>query len=91
MGAKEKSSVTPELEEATESLKKLILFNDDFNTFDFIITALVELCKHDEMQAENCALIAHYNGKCAVKNGSVDDLRPIYVEMTNRQIIVEIS
>ncbi len=91
MGTKEKTSATPELDEVTESLKKLILFNDDHNTFDFIIKALVEVCEHEEMQAENCALIAHYKGKCAIKNGTINDLRPKYVEMINRQIIVEIS
>ena len=91
MGTKEKTSVTPAIDEVTESLKKLILFNDDHNTFDFIIKALVEVCKHDEMQAENCALIAHYKGKCAIKNGTINDLRPKYVEMTNRQILVEIN
>ncbi len=91
MGTKEKTSVTPAMDEATESVKKLILFNDDHNTFDFIIKALVEVCKHDEMQAENCALIAHYKGKCAIKNGTINDLRPKYVEMTNRQILVEIN
>ncbi len=91
MGTKEKTSATPELDEVTESLKKLILFNDDHNTFDFIIKALVEVCEHEEMQAENCALIAHYKGKCAIKNGTINDLRPKYVEMTNRQILVEIN
>jgi len=91
MGTKEKTSINPEVDEVTESLKKLILFNDDHNTFDFIIEALVDVCNHDSMQAENCALIAHYKGKCAIKNGSINVLRPIYVEMTNRQILVEIN
>lgn len=91
MGTKEKSSATPELKETIESVRKLILYNDDFNSFDFIISSLIEVCGHDEMQAENCALIAHYKGKCPVKNGTIDNLRPIYVEMTNRQITVEIT
>jgi|TARA_B100000315_G_C14381634_1_gene497743 ATP-dependent Clp protease adaptor protein ClpS len=90
MGTKEKTSVTPELDESLESIKNLILFNDDFNSFDFIIQSLVEVCKHDLMQAENCAFIAHYNGKCQVKKGTINILRPIYVEMVNRQITVEI-
>ena len=90
MSTKEKTSVTPDLSESKEVVRKLILFNDDFNSFDFIIDSLVEVCQHDIMQAENCALIAHYKGKCPVKNGTVNDLRPIYVEMTNRQITVEI-
>ncbi len=91
MGTKKKTSITPELDVAVENTKSLILYNDDYNTFDFIITTLVEVCKHDHLQAENCALIAHYNGKCAVKKGTIDRLRPMYVEMTNRQIMVEIS
>ncbi len=90
MGTKEKTSVTPDLKESKEIVRKLILFNDDFNSFDFIIDSLVEVCQHDVMQAENCAMIAHYKGKCSIKNGTVNDLRPIYVEMTNRQITVEI-
>ncbi len=90
MGTKEKTSVTPDLSESKEIVRKLILFNDDYNSFDFIIDSLVEVCQHDVMQAENCAMIAHYKGKCSVKNGTVNDLRPIYVEMTNRQITVEI-
>ena len=91
MGTKENTSVTPDISESTESVRKLILFNDDFNSFDFIIDSLIEVCEHDAMQAENCALIAHYKGKCPVKNGTINDLRPAYVEMTNRQITVEIS
>ncbi|NQU35937.1 MAG: ATP-dependent Clp protease adaptor ClpS [Bacteroidetes bacterium] len=90
MGTKEKTSVTPDLYEKQETIRNLILFNDDYNTFDFIIDALVEVCKHSFEQAENCALIAHYNGKCQIKKGTMDIVRPIYVEMTNRQITVEI-
>jgi len=86
MGTKEKTSVTPDINESKENIRKLVLFNDDYNSFDFIINSLIEVCKHDSMQAENCAMIAHYNGKCPVKNGVIDLLRPIYVEMTRRQI-----
>ena len=59
MATKEKTSVTPDLDEKQETIRNLILFNDDYNTFDFIIDALVEVCKHSFEQAENCALIAH--------------------------------
>jgi len=47
----------------------LILWNDDVNTFDDVIEALVEICGHDELQAEQCATITHFKGKCAVKTG----------------------
>lgn len=75
----------------SDSGKKLVLFNDDVNTFDYVIETLVEVCGHDPHQAENCALIAHFKGKCAVKNGSYDELKPCYDEMTKRRLSVEIQ
>ena len=77
--------------EKQEDLKSLILFNDDFNAFDYVIKCLVEVCEHDEMQAENCAMIAHFKGKCSVKNGSFTDLKPKFDEMSRRQLTVEIQ
>lgn len=91
MSTKEKTSVDQEIVEDLVSIKNLILYNDDFNSFDFIIKSLVEVCGHDYNQAENCTIIAHYKGKCHIKKGTIDLLRPIYVEMTNRQITVEIA
>ncbi len=83
----------PDIKEITqdEDVKKLILWNDDVNSFDFVIESLVEVCGHDYMQAETCALIAHFKGKCPVKSGSFDELKPIYTEMTNRKLTVEIN
>ncbi len=72
-------------------LKKLILFNDDFNTFEFVIKILIELCDHDEIQAEQCALITHYKGKCEIKSGTFTELKPINDEMLYRRLTVEIK
>jgi ATP-dependent Clp protease adaptor protein ClpS len=63
--------------EETESLKSLILFNDDVNTFDFVIQTLVEICGHQILQAEQCAYLVHYTGKCAVKKANFDTLKPM--------------
>lgn len=57
--------------------RELLLFNDDVNTFDHVIHCLVEICDHDPLQAEQCAWIVHYNGKCSVKRGSFDRLEPL--------------
>lgn len=88
-----KEQETPIAESASKEDKShsLILYNDDYNTFDFVIKSLIDVCKHDEMQAENCALIAHYKGKCPVKNGSYEELKSYYSEMTNRKLSVEIK
>lgn len=71
--------------------KELILFNDDINTFEFVINTLIEVCGHDPLQAEQCALTAHFNGKCGVKSGTYHELKPVYDEMLNRQLTVSIS
>jgi ATP-dependent Clp protease adaptor protein ClpS len=52
----------------------LILHNDDVNTFDHVIDCLVEICHHDSHQAEQCAYIVHYNGRCDVKKGGYEEL-----------------
>jgi len=73
-----------------EGVRDLILFNDDFNTFDFVIETLIELCDHDPIQAEQCAFLIHFKGKCAVKSGAFHDLKPIQQEMLNRSLTASI-
>ena len=65
-------------------VRNLVLYNDDHNTFDFVIEALIDICKHDALQAEQCTYIVHYNGKCSVKNGSYTDLNPMRVALCDR-------
>lgn len=55
---------------------EIILYNDDVNTFDHVIETLIRVCNHEELQAEQCALLVHYTGKCGVKTGSFDELKP---------------
>lgn len=87
---KEKVNPADNTQELEESQKDLILYNDEVNTFDFVIETLVDVCGHEPLQAEQCALITHLNGKCAVKSGTFDELKPPYDEMTNRKLTVEI-
>jgi ATP-dependent Clp protease adaptor protein ClpS len=61
----------------TTDLMDLIVFNDDVNTFDHVINTLIRVCKHTQEQAEQCTMLIHYKGKCAVKNGSFDYLKPM--------------
>ena len=90
MSVKEKKHTSIQEGTQEEELKKLILWNDDVNSFDYVIESLVEVCEQNPMQAETCAWIAHYKGKCPVKSGSFDDLKPYYTEMSNRKLTVEI-
>jgi ATP-dependent Clp protease adaptor protein ClpS len=89
--AKEKTKPVGEGMADVDTLKELILYNDDINTFQFVIESLIEVCEHDFLQAETCAYLAHYKGKCAVKSGTFSDLRPKYDEMTRRGLTVEIE
>ncbi|HEY3404908.1 MAG TPA: ATP-dependent Clp protease adaptor ClpS [Ohtaekwangia sp.] len=61
----------------TTDLMDLVVFNDDFNTFDHVIQTLIRVCEHTQEQAEQCTLLIHYKGKCAVKSGSFDFLKPL--------------
>ena len=61
----------------TTDLMDLVVFNDDVNTFDHVINTLIRVCRHTNEQAEQCTLIIHYKGKCAVKNGTLDFLKPM--------------
>jgi len=61
----------------TTDVMDLVVFNDDVNTFDHVTRTLIKVCKHTQEQAEQCTLIIHYKGKCQVKNGTFDFLRPM--------------
>jgi ATP-dependent Clp protease adaptor protein ClpS len=67
-----------EIEEIkTVANKHLILYNDDVNTFEFVIECLIKICKHDIIQAEQCTYLVHYKGKCSVKTATYKELKPI--------------
>ncbi len=68
----------------------LVLFNDDVNTFDWVIECLINICNHDEIQAEQSAFIVHYKGKCTVKSGDWETLEPMHRELSNCDLSVEI-
>lgn len=69
----------------------LILYNDDFNTFDHVIACLVEYCGHSKIQAEQCTYLVHYTGKADVKSGSLEILKPISESLSDEGLTVEIA
>jgi ATP-dependent Clp protease adaptor protein ClpS len=84
---------TEELIELKETLvadKQIIIYNDDFNTFDFVIESLIKVCKHEPIQAEQCTFIIHFKGKCSVKTGSYKELEPICTALLERGLTAEI-
>jgi ATP-dependent Clp protease adaptor protein ClpS len=77
---------------AEESAKwHLIVWNDEVNTFDWVIESLVEICGHTQEQAEQCALFIHFQGKYAVKRGDLDILRPMCEALLDRGITATVE
>lgn len=73
-----------------DEVYKIILWNDDVNTFDDVIEALVEICEHTLEQAEQCTMLVHYKGKCTVKTGSLEKLKPMHEKLLSRSLTSEI-
>lgn len=88
---KEKTINVTEKKNQLTDLKELILFNDDINTFEFVIETLIDVCGIELVQAEQITLIVHYKGKCGVKSGTLEELKPVYNEMINRKLTVSIE
>jgi ATP-dependent Clp protease adaptor protein ClpS len=79
-----------ELLEQEEELSKLVVYNDDINTFDHVINTLVSVCNHTLEQAEQCTIIIHYKGKCAVKLGSYEEMAEMCIKILNSGINAEV-
>lgn len=85
------------VKESTETLTKedqenhLVVFNDDINTFDYVIHLLMQVCDHDFIQAEQCTLLIHYKGKCEVKTGAYEDLEPRCSKLLEAGLSAEIQ
>ncbi|MEE4214670.1 MAG: ATP-dependent Clp protease adaptor ClpS [Bacteroidales bacterium] len=73
------------------SVHTLILFNDDYNTFEHVIESLVEICGHDPVQAEQCAMIAHHRGSCEIKTGMRKILLSMRTGLLDRNLSCEIK
>lgn len=82
--------LSPEVEEEllvetkTENSKSIVLYNDNHNTFDWVINSLINVCDHHPEQATQCSYIVHYKGKCSVKEGSLDKLKPMKEALIDR-------
>ena len=81
----------PLIQEKAEQVRDLILHNDDVNTFEFVIDVLVEVCGHNPLQAEQCAFIVHQNGKCGIKRGSYEVLKPMCVALLDKGLSASID
>lgn len=82
----EETALDTRLLTQTDAVYSLVIWNDEINTFDWVIETLVDICRHTAEQAEQCALLIHHRGKYAVKNGSYEFLKPMCDAITDREI-----
>lgn len=90
------SNTKKKIQESRDVLEKetnqfeIVLFNDDINTFDHVIDSLIDICDHTLEQAEQCTLLVHYKGKCTVKTGEYNDLKPRCTRLLTKGLSAEI-
>ena len=81
--------VEEKVKEELKDLNQIVLYNDDVNTFDWVIESLIEVCEHEPLQAEQCTILVHYKGKCGVKTGEYNKLEPICSALLERGLSAE--
>lgn len=69
----------------------IVLYNDEVNTFNWVIESLVDICGHESVQAEQCAWIVHTRGRCSVKEGSISELEAMCNELCRRGLSATIE
>ena len=87
---KQNQHLSPKGKKQKINQKSLVLFNDDFNSFDHVIDCLVAICEHGPVQAEQCTLITHFNGRCVIKTGDTEDLLYLKNDLQHYNLDVEI-
>jgi len=78
------------VQEEQTPFREIILYNDDVNTFDFVIDSLIKVCDHSPIQAEQCTFLVHFKGKCAVKSGEYKELEPRCTKLLELGLSAEI-
>lgn len=91
MATREHILDAPAQAQVLEQTQRIVLWNDDVNTFDWVIECLVKVCEHTPEQAEQCAWFVHFKGKYAVKHGAFDDLRPVCEALLDRGLTATVE
>jgi len=87
----EKNDLRTCIREKQLDVKELLLFNDDVNTFEYVIETLIEVLEMDPIQAEQITIVVHYKGKGILRSGTYEKLKPLADELLNRYLSVEIQ
>ena len=74
------------VDENQDEGRGLMVYNDEYDTFDHVIDTLIKVCKHERVQAEQCTYLIHFKGKCEVRKGSYEDLKPMKEGVTDEGV-----
>lgn len=91
MSTREKIQEGVDVLEEVSNNNEIVLYNDDVNTFDHVIDTLIKVCEHTNEQAEQCAILVHYKGRCTVKTGSYEELKPQCSSLLDAGLSAEIQ
>lgn len=87
----QKTKIKEDTKQTTNGSSSIILWNDDVNSFDWVIESLVDVLGQNKLQAEQCAMMVHNNGKCSVKTGWIEDLEPLARKLERRDLTITIE
>lgn len=90
MSTREKTKKDVDRLEKKTNLHEIVLHNDDVNSFDFVIDALIDVCEHTSLQAQQCTILVHYKGKASVKKGEFKDLKSRCTKLLDLGLSAEI-
>ncbi len=90
MSTKEKIQEAVDVQEKETNKYEIVLHNDEVNTFDFVIDALIDICEHTLIQAEQCTILVHYKGKASVKTGEYEELKTRCTQLLDLGLSAEI-
>ena len=90
MATKEQIKEDTDVAEIRVNEHQIVLFNDDVNTFDHVVETLIRVCGHSLEQAEQCSIIVHYKGKCTVRTGLYEELKPRCTQLLQADLSAEI-
>jgi ATP-dependent Clp protease adaptor protein ClpS len=88
---KVKKKIIQQADDHLANNRMLILHNDDVHTFEYVIEALMKICRHEYIQASQCASITHFNGKCDIKRGNFPDLKIMKDALIEKELTVTIE
>jgi ATP-dependent Clp protease adaptor protein ClpS len=91
MATKPELDVLIDTQQETEEFKSIVVYNDDVNSFDWVIICFESILGLSEQDASECAFIIHTEGKCAVKSGSIEELKPLCLKLLNAKLNAKIE